>query len=255
MLQCLAGGPVLAAVEIWSRPDEFVRIEPQDDITAPHNEHPAHLAPEQVAAMLAALQVRFSDHYEPVPLFSSRELEVLGAALAEGLAKAGPEQDIRFATIGTHQAGRLLGRRLVNTGRAFYLDGKLNVLFGEVHGEYRKRNLYGRRDQDYRPRRLASRMTAAEPHWRLEPAPGVERSVQDGAERADWLRITPAPFATLPVTAPGAPIHRAAPATAVGAIPAKSVEERLAELQELHDKGLVPEEIYRARVEAILDEL
>jgi hypothetical protein len=256
LLVCGAG-PVLADVEIWSRQDEFVRIERQDDANTPGNEHPVQLAPGEIAAVLSLLRVHATEEADPVPVFSSQEVALLGETLSQGLARAEPGEDISFTTIGSHRAGRVVGRRLVNTGRVFYRDGRLNVLFGEVHGEYRKRNLYGQRDQDYRPRRHASRTTPAGAAWRLESAPGVDRPVQAGRERPDWLSIDVGRVLASADAPVQAPHGRAAPEEPVAATEAHpgTVEARLAALKDLYDKGLIPDEIYHSRVEAILDEL
>lgn len=255
-LPLYGASPVLADVEIWSRQDEFVRIERQDDDNAPGNAHPAQLAPGEIAELLGLLRVRATEGAEPVAVFSSQEVAMLGETLSQGLARAEPGEDVSFATIGNHKAGRIVGRRLVNTGRVFYRDDRLNVLFGEVHGEYRKRNLYGQRDQDHRPRRHASRTTPVNAPWRLESAPGVDRHVQAGRERPDWLSIDPRRVlasAAGPAQAPRKAVP-SAPEAAPEVRPS-TLEARLVALKDLYDKGLIPEEIYHSRVEAILDEL
>ena len=256
MLAMLAVGSARADSQIWSRQDEFVRIERQDDSQAPQNEHPVRLAPAQLAAMLGALQVRFEDEAEPLPVFSSEEVNLLSATLADGLARADPRQDIRFTTIGSHKrgAGGLVSRRLVNSGRAFYSGDRLNLLFGEVHGEYRKRNLYGQRDQDFRVRRDASRSSPSPLGWRLEVVPGAALRMQDGSERPDWLLISPASI-SLADTPPAA----AAGKTSGTGPSAKSAEagtarERLARLKLLQDEDLIPDEVYRQKLQEILDE-
>lgn len=256
VLGVLAHLPAHADTEIWSRQGEFVRIERQDDSQAPQNEHPVRLAPAQLAAILGGLQVRHENEAEPLPIFSSEEVSVLSAALAEGLARAEPREDLRFTTIGIHKPGASgrVGRRLVNSGRVFYSDGQLNLLFGEVHSEDRKKNVYGQRDQDFRTRRPASRSSAASVGWRLEIMPGVTRRVQGGRERPDWLLISPETVAK--AGAPQAAARGSSPDTAS---PERSTgvgtaRERLARLKSLREEELIPDELYQLKVQEILAE-
>ena len=257
-LQWLSAAPARADAEIWSRTDEFVRLEPQDDPGAPPNDHPVQLEARNVGTMLSALQAGFEDEDDPVPVFSREEVAVLGRAIAEGLARAEPGQDVTFSTIGSHKTGHLLGRQMVNTGRVFYRDGKLNVVFGEVHGEYRKKNVYGQRSEDFRPRRAASRTTPPDVEWRLEETAGAERYAAGGQERPDWVLLAPdaAPAMTQAPAAGKATAAREQPAPAAARRPAqqaRSAEERLADLKKLRDDDLIPEEVYGAKVQEILD--
>jgi hypothetical protein len=256
VLGAFAHLPAQAATEIWSRQGEFVRIERQDDGQAPQNEHPVRLAPAQLAAILAGLQVRHEGEAEPLPIFSSEEVSVLSAAVAEGLARAEPHEDIRFTTVGVHKlgAGGRVARRLLNSGRVFFIDGRLNLLFGEVHGEDRKRNVYGQRDQDLRTRRPASRSSPASVGWRLETMPGVTRRMQGGSERPDWLLISAetvsragAAQSTRHQLAPG----KASLETSAGAGTAR---DRLARLRSLREEELIPDELYKLKVQEILAE-
>ena len=107
-----------------------------------------------------------------------------------GLAKAGPRQDITFSTIGSHS--RVLGSSIkdptVNAGRVFYQGGKLNVIFGELQSNYRKKNVYGQRDQDFTPRRQGTREKASKQKVALTAVPGVALHRQR-RRRNDWLTI------------------------------------------------------------------
>lgn len=251
----LAHLPVQADTEIWSRQGEFVRIERQDDSQAPPNEHPVRLVPAQLAAILGGLQVRYQDEAEPMQVFSSEEVSVLSASLADGLARAEPREDLRFTTIGIHKlgAGGRVARRLINSGRVFFSDGRLNLLFGEVHSEDRKKNVYGQRDQDFRTRRPASRGSPASVSWRLETRPGVSRRVQGGRERPDWLLI--APDSASADRRPAAGREKASGAAlSTSAAGPGTARERLARLKSLREEELIPDEIYELKVQEILAE-
>ncbi|MGH8223390.1 MAG: SHOCT domain-containing protein [Woeseiaceae bacterium] len=264
-----------------------MKIERQDDPAALPNDHPALLDTDAVMSALAALQVRLVDpdtgSETQRSVFTPDELGNLAPQVASGLAKAGTRQDVTFSTIGSHSlaAGGLMKDPGVNAGRFFYQDGKLNLIFGELQSNYRKRNVYGQRSEDFSPRRLGSRSKATEQKWTLAALPGVEfHSTNDGGLRNDWVAIdtavagsqTPAapqpsespprqaasaPVATAPVLVPDAATAPAAatePAPKTGTSNA-DLEQRLQKLKELKDKGLISEEAYRAKMQELLSEL
>ena len=69
------------------------------------------------------------------------EARVLSKFLAVGLAEAAPDEDVTFAVIGMHRGlgVGLFGRDLfaksqkATTGRVFYFNGRLNIIFGVIH--------------------------------------------------------------------------------------------------------------------------
>ena len=140
-----------------------MKIEPQDDPAAVPNDHPAQLGVEAIATALGALQVRLVDPDTGTesdrPVFTPGELANLAPHVASGLARAGPRQDVTFSTIDGRPLapGGLIRKPGVNAGRVFYNDGRLNVIFGELQSDYRKKNVYGQRSEDFTPRRQGSR--------------------------------------------------------------------------------------------------
>ncbi len=288
------------AVVLWSGDDQWVRIEPQDDPAALPNDHPAQLGTEAITTALGALQVRLVDADAGTEtqraVFTREELGKLAPQVASGLATAGPRQDVTFSTIGSHAlaAGGLMKDPGVNAGRVFYEGGKLNVIFGELQSNYRKRNVYGQRSEDFIPRRQGPRGKATKQKWTLAAPPGVEfHATSDGGIRNDWVTIdaaiagsqkmaapqpseapprqaASAPVATAPVPSPPAgvatpvPVPDAATATAPAAAtePASKtgtsnadLEQRLQKLKELKEKGLISEEAYQAKMQELLSEL
>lgn len=256
---CVATETPRDTVVLWSANDQWVKIEPQDDPEASPNDHPAQLATEAISNALAALQVRIVDEDMTTEtqrsVFTREELRNLAPRIASGLAKAGPQQDVTFSTIGSHvlAAGGLVKDPGVNAGRVFYDGVKLNVIFGELQSNYRKKNVYGQRE-DFTPRQQGSRDKAAKQKWTLAPRPGVEfHSTGEGGIRNDWVAID-STVATDQTLAPAA----AAPPTAEGSGVRKSssdIEQRLRTLKELKDKGLISEEVYRAKMQELLSEL
>ena len=272
------------AVVLWSGDDQWVKIEQQDDPAALPNDHPVQLGAEAITNALAALQVRIVDpdtsaeSYRPV--FTRKELENLAPQIASGLAKAEPRQDVTFSTIGSHAlaAGGLVKDPGVNAGRVFYQGGKLNVIFGELQSNYRKKNVYGQRTEDFSPRRQGSRSKASKQKLTLATRSGVAlHSASNGGVRNDWVTIDPAVVVTQTAAAPPAPqpatpspASVAAPTAAAGAAkePAASsasatttgkstedIERRLQVLKDLKDKGLISEEAYNTKVQELLSEL
>ena len=199
-----------------------------------------------------------------------------------------------FSTIGSRPlaAEGLIKALGVNAGRVFYSDGRLNVIFGELQSNYRKKNVYGQRSEDYTPRRQGSRSKATEQKWILVARPGLEfHSTNGGDTRNDWVVIdtavagsevlaaptahrcpaaasgiracgaAPAPSPPAIVAAPApVPAAAAAPAAAAEPVPrtgtsSADLEQRLRKLKDLRDKGLISEEAYRAKMQELLSEL
>jgi hypothetical protein len=264
-ITCAADTPRDVTV-LWSANDQWVKIEPQDDAAAPPNDHPAQLASEAVSNALAALRIRIVDEDTAAEaqrsVFTAEELRNLAPRIASGLAKAGPQQDVTFSTIGSHPraAGGLVKDPGVNTGRVFYDDGKINVIFGELQSGYRKRNVYGQRTEDFVPRQQGSRTKPAENEWALAARPGIELHSNAGGLRNDWVEIDGAAVVAGAAAASQAPAAAMPPAAASGEGPAATkpgvdLEQRLKTLKDLRDKKLISEEAYRAKMQELLSEL
>jgi hypothetical protein len=263
-----ATGAPRGSLVLWSGDDQWVKIEPQDDPAAAPNDHPAQLDAEAITNALGALQVRLVDSDTGTesdrPVFTLEELGNLAPHVASGLAKAGPRQDVTFSTIDSRPlaAGGLIRKPGVNAGRLFYNDGRLNVIFGELQSDYRKKNVYGQRSEDFTARRQGSRGEATKQKWNLAARPGLEfHSANDGAIRNDWVVIDTA-VARSEILAAPAPAPDAATAPAAAAESASKtgtsdadLEQRLRKLKELRDKGLISEEAYRAKMQELLSEL
>ena len=259
-ITCAADAP-RDVVVLWSANDQWVKIEPQDDAAAPPNDQPAQLANEAVSNALAALRIRIVDEDTAAEtqraVFTAEELRNLAPRIASGLAKAGPRQDVTFSTIGSHPraAGGLVKDPGVNAGRVFYVDGKINVIFGELQSGYRKRSVYGQRTEDFTPRREGSRSKAAEHDWILAARPGVELHSNAGGVRNDWVEIDSAAVASGAAAVSQAPAAVAPPAATAATKSGVDIEQRLKTLKELRDKNLISEEAYRAKMQELLSEL
>lgn len=245
---------------IWEEGSEFVTVVPQDDAASPANEQPLEISSENIATLLQALRVEPSkpvEGEEPFPVFTQRERDVLGQAIAQALSIAGPDQDVTFMTMDSRSmgSGGFARKVLVNKGRVFYQGGELNVIFGELRAPYRQRNVYG---QMYPwPYRDGSRTNASKiRRWRIVQDAGVGHHMEGEEQRNDWIVIDPTVVLALgaePEKPEPLPAAIAAARGAPTTVPGQPAEERLAVLDDLYDKGLIAEEAYLAKMSSILD--
>ena len=205
-----------SSTSLWNGDDQWVRLEPQDDASAPPNDQPAKLDQAVVANALGSLRTTITDPDTGTSiqraLFTGEEIANLAPHVTSGLAKAGSRQDITFSTVGSRSrgAGSMSKEVSVNAGRIFYQGGKLNLIFGELQSKYKKKNIYGQRSEDFTPRRDGARDKESEQKVALAVTPGV------ATVRGDWLAIDLAVAGAQPPAATAA--TQAAPA-ASGAPP------------------------------------
>ena len=190
---------------LWKWQERYVRIEPQDISNAPRNEHPINFTPQQIGIMLDALRVvtpqrkKFfsrnkGDPQEGAPVFADRELEVLSDALSRGLAKVGPREEIVFITTGNYNRafGGILKERTVNTGRVFFVNGKLNIIFGEIRGKFSEARGAGSMVAYPAVNPVpGSRQSSVKHEWEIVLEPGISLYEKDRLTRSDWVLIDP----------------------------------------------------------------
>lgn len=285
--------PSAEADVIWEGNDQAVSLVPQDDPNAPPNDHPADLAPQDIEAMLAGLRFRFADQEAdaaPSAVFNKEQVDILGQALATGLKRASPSEDITFSVIGPHRLspGAFARRNRLTAGRAFFREGKLNLILGEIQSPHRKKNIYGRIEEDFHPRQYGSRAAPEEQESLL--VANALASLHGGsgsAVRHDWAVFDPDAIdaaesqpavategrqSAAPPAARSQPSESAAGSTSRAptstgsdtrsksprqpeAAARGAIEERLETLKRLRDRELISEEAYRQKVDEILDEL
>lgn len=275
---------------IWESGDQIVQLAGQDDDSAPPNDHPITTTANEIAAMLEMLRVRYADE-EPdvttVAVFTRDEIDNLGKAIASGLGRAAASQDVIFHVIGSQRVsgGWFARRNRVSAGRIFYRDGELNIIFGQVQTPYRKKNVYGRTDEDFYPRNYGSRASATK-HEVAFLTNNATRLHQGGAgERQDWIVIDPVAVvaggshvdkadsrtaqtaaappvvpAETPAMPPAAnssdpPIEQHPGTYAQPVPPVADVEQRLEALKRLRDRELISEEAYQSKMKEILQDL
>ncbi|MFO1435910.1 MAG: SHOCT domain-containing protein [Gammaproteobacteria bacterium] len=115
----------------------LVKQESDGGAKPPPNEHPAEFSADQISMALHALTLQHTggvivEKQEDVPLFTDREIAVLAPNIARGLSRAQPDEELTFLISGLH-AGVLGKESAATTGRVFFVNGKLNLILGEVY--------------------------------------------------------------------------------------------------------------------------
>ena len=258
---------------LWKSGEQYVAIEKQDRLTGASvkaNEHVTEISVDRLRSALASIDLRLRDKDKSLALFNEEELRLLSEYIAEGLALAGPDEDVTFAIIGHYvEALGFLKKRMVTGGRVFCQDGQLNIIFGDVH-RVLSETMGIPEDRRLKPFMIGSRSGVVGEHeGMLLPKPGGEIFAK---LREDWVFFpirapenVPIPqesSAPAPVnreTAPAAATHESVAPPQYGGKPApavkKSVEERLMILNELHNKKLISDDEYKAKRLDILNDL
>ncbi len=292
VLSCLPSAYAASNSVIWERGDQIIKLMRQDDDSATPNDHPTSITPDKIKAMLEMLRLRYADEetdVTPVSVFIKEEIDNLGPAIATGLGRAAPSQDVIFHVIGARRLspGALVRRNRVCAGRVFYRDGKFNIIFGQVQTPYRKKNVYGQISEDFYPRNYGSRSEATKHDVVLLANNAAALYQNNAGTRDDWIVIDPAAATSpaadqpdakaeptpassaAPVALAEAPETTSSPAAKnsdavkeqAGGMTAQStrsttnVEERLEALKHLRDRELISEEAYQAKMKKILQEL
>jgi hypothetical protein len=247
---------------IWQSREQFVSLAPRDDqgVARVPNRHPVSLSTGELREALASLTVQLPDTPKPVAVFGDSELDVLSEQLHVGLQQAGTDQDLVFAILGEMPLLKSFASvDVVTTGRVFYRENGLNLIFGMV------RELVKERDRRLQPFLPGSRL-----HESALPGPvsATADSLVHPANRPDWVVLPLGSEGKVQKpTPPAAKPDAAAPESGKAVRPAepkndnvsnghwKGIEERLRFLGELKAKGLITDEEYRAKKESILKEL
>jgi len=234
----------------------FVRIE-RIESSAPENAHPFNISPAALRQILVPLKVKGTISVLPEPIFTDAELEEITTHLTTALAKAGPKEDVTFAVTGEHGiiAGGKYSPKKVTTGRIFVRDGKLNVIFGIIHGPYEPKQWSDGFEKPFTPGARAGRIEYV---WTILP-----EGARLADKRADWvifdaagIQATTAAPASAPVPASAPAVQRSGNAAAPAATDSdgryREIESKLNVLNRLKQNGLITEEEYRERRRVIL---
>lgn len=211
------------------------------------NQHPATITPEELGRLLKPLTVRYGKD-KPEPLFSDdqpTELTTFATWLSDALTAAGPDQDIVFHLPQTRGLW-LLTEKMMLSGRAFVVDGKLNIIVAHVREGYEGQWVRAGVLRKFKP---ATRATKVLEDRELVARPPVTLA-QPG--RGDWVQLD------LSAVLQRQAAHRdagAAPRAGDVVQPRSSAAERLQKLQSLKDKGLISDEEYQSKRQQILGDI
>ncbi|MEZ4601291.1 MAG: SHOCT domain-containing protein [Syntrophotaleaceae bacterium] len=194
----LAGNKEDPSNYIWKHRDQYVRVEKQDRLTdtTPPNDHPVTIPAQQIENILGSLDAEYVEKGKLLPIFTSKEVVILSEAISTGLATAKTREDVTFAIAGVHRDFISFNSdRQYVTGRVFFVDGKLNLIIGDLHKPYIdnvERRLY--------PLEPGTRMyKAPDPRkpapvaWKPVPMAGLETPTIAGVERPDWMVLNTDP--------------------------------------------------------------
>ncbi|MGQ0657726.1 MAG: SHOCT domain-containing protein [Chromatiales bacterium] len=235
-----------------------------------------------------------TEKQEALPLFSAGELSTLNTALSRGLERAKPVEDIIFVVGGSHP-GVIAKENKGSSGRVFYLAGKLNLILGDVQRmmesqEQKKRNMAAGCgdcpiDERVDPFRIASRYKAGKLPGPVSIITGLDFGKVNGKTRGDWLILdVPKVIAAVEkeknkLSPSAEKAQREARLEAARAAAerrqmreemarmrkemqergagssAASVEQRLANLDKLKEKGLISADEYEKRRQEILNDI
>ncbi len=263
----LSALPVCGAVEapktIWERDGEYVRLIDRGSARGARNNHPAKITPQTLTTILASLKVA-PENKKPddtvvnielnkaISLFSPAATQRFGKALAAAFRRAGPDQDIVFQGKDNTSLVGFLKKPVHTTGRVFWKNRRLNIIFGSVHKSIVKRWLFGREVGLANPPRKAERgVMVTNPGYRIALTPGVRHmKTRGGKTRPDWIVIDP-DIALAPPIDEFAASARPAERRPAGPL----LEDRLRRLKKLRRDGLISEKDYQRKVRRILDEI
>ncbi len=226
-------------------------------------DHPATISSERVGRILASVGVEefslFKWRSEGV-LLVAEDVAQLAPRLTEGLLRAAPDQWVYFSVRNVPRY-LTLGAVRFSDGIAFVKDGRLNLVFDNIgyveNVDIPKSRLDPRDAKTSANVRLAAKSPDA-----LGAAPPLVRGDQWlGRERTNWLVFDVAPAAA---PAPEPPLVAATPAPAAAPAPALASAastdtpapadpaERLRQMKDLRDKGLITADEYEKKRQEIL---
>lgn len=242
---------------LWENGGEYVKTESHGGRA---NNHPFKIDPDLLGKALAKLKVEPAkkqpqgvlaeddDEQSKLPLFTSATAQRLARYIAEGLRNVGPGEDVVFRSVDTAPLfGKIIGKQVFVSARVFWRDRRLNVIFGKIHKNVKKRWLYGQEKGYVNPPEPGIRGKGTALELRVVEMPGVSNvRIRDGRKRIDWIVIEPRTLAEAEAVTRSAkrrPMISGSP------------KARLRRLKELRDENLITEQEYRRKRARILEEL
>jgi hypothetical protein len=236
-------------------------------------EHPHEFSAADMAKALGSMQY-FRPGFFSVTgakgkeynMFTQEEIELLAEPLAEAFKAVESNQWVDFS-VNTFRGMPVIGSFRQSDGVMFIKDGKLHVAMRNIATKTTTDETLSTSDPT-KGYRSSTRLVAGngqelvKENWvTMDPAKLPEPKA-GGAAEAPVLTLpnsnapAPEPTPATPTAPAAAPAPTPAPAPSADAPPSnRSAQERLKELQDLYDKGLITEKEYQTKRKTILDEL
>ena len=184
---------------IWkSGVNLYFKYVEQDDSSFGKNDHPIDLDPKEVATALDSLTYQDKTFFSSeviTPVFTTQQTKLLGINLSNGLRKAKPDQDIIFVLEKSYKKLGILTERALLGGRAFYKNGRLNIIIGsyDVVRNEAFESAYDPSGKGNVPYTLINgsrkQSTSESFNENLLKVDGVENKIADNQLRKDWFVI------------------------------------------------------------------
>ena len=111
----------------------FIRTEKIEKKTKILNNHPIKIPEDIFRKMFKQLAYKYDRDEPEIPLFSSRELNLLTEYIPKALMKASPNEDITFVIKGPHSSTRwAFAEERLTAGRVFVANNQLNLILGAL---------------------------------------------------------------------------------------------------------------------------
>ncbi|MFW1677077.1 hypothetical protein ACFVYJ_04765 [Pontibacter sp. JAM-7] len=286
----LTSADLLAAPQtLWRSSADYVAV--KNSSSHQLNQHPYPLSAEAIAPILSQLSVSVAENTSLLGsqtgktqrrVFTDREINMLAKQISAGLTQAQTDESIVFSISDLRPA--YFGEKSLSvSGTAFIRDNKLNLLFGEVHVDLQKK--YVRSGASVSNSRFASKVELA--RYRLPTGSEEKAASHDWqllsfkgatpvAERPDWLQVDlnqTYKYALKKADTPEQLEYVAAAQEAANAAlesriekleqiqppssetATSNIEIRLRKLKTLYQQGVIPEAIYKQKVQAIVADL
>ena len=177
----------------------FIKLTPQDKSKSgktPPNSHPAELKQKDIAEAIELIKIWSKDYYEGKDLdrvFPVNVSRLIAEHTAKGLKEARPNQDIIYTLVGKKIVSLGSQEARYQTGRVFYLDGKLNIIIGEYDhpGDKLKEMVYaGGNERVHYHFPMAKRAKASKKFKdNVVKVDGIENVKIGKKTRKDWFTI------------------------------------------------------------------
>jgi hypothetical protein len=123
---------------IWSSGlNRYIKYAEQDESKFGQNEHPVELNKKELQLALRALGIPddsfFASDEETKTIFTVQQIQLLSEQLPKALKNAKPDQDIIYVLESVETKLLGLKEKAFIAGRIFFKEGKLNIIFGEYN--------------------------------------------------------------------------------------------------------------------------